>query len=173
MAVNCAVVPSGMLGIAGVTVIETSAAGVTVRVVDPLMVPAVAVIVVCPSDTLAACPMAGAVALTAAIPGVDEFHDTEVVTSRVLPSLYVAVAANCWLVPRAMEAFAGVTAMESMVAGVTVRLLEPLMDPELAVIVAFPTAVAMTSPVAETVAVAVGEEFHIAVLVRSCVLPSA
>lgn len=84
-----------MLGIAGVTVIETSAAGVTVRVVDPLMFPAVAVIVVCPSDTLAACPMAGAVALTVAIPGVDEFQDTEVVTSKVLPSLNVAVAANC------------------------------------------------------------------------------
>lgn len=72
-----------------------------------------------------------------------------------------------------MDAFAGVTAMESMVAGVTVRLLEPLMDPELAVMVAFPAAIAVTSPVAETVAVAVAEESQVAVLVRSCVLPSA
>jgi hypothetical protein len=72
-----------------------------------------------------------------------------------------------------MDAFAGVTAMESMVAGVTVRLLEPLMDPELAVIVTLPTAIAVTSPVAETVAVAVAEESQVAVLVRSCVLPSA
>lgn len=65
------------------------------------------------------------------------------------------------------------TAMESMVAGVTVRLLEPLTDPEDAVMVAFPTAVAVTSPVAETVAVVVVEEVQVAVLVRSCVLPSA
>lgn len=87
MAVNCAVVPSGMLGIAGVTVTETNAAGVTVRGVDPLTLPAVAVIVVCPSETLAASPMLGAVALTVATPGVAELHPTDVVTSRVLPSL--------------------------------------------------------------------------------------
>ncbi len=87
MAVNCAVVPSGMLGIAGVTVIETNAAGVTVRVVDPLMFPAVAVIIVCPSDTLAACPRFGSVALIVATPGVDELHEAEAVISKVLPSL--------------------------------------------------------------------------------------
>jgi len=43
-----------MLGIAGVTVMETSTAGVTVNVVDPAMLPEVAVIVVCPSETVAA-----------------------------------------------------------------------------------------------------------------------
>lgn len=76
-----------MLGIAGVTVIDISAAGVTVKPVEPLTVPAVAVIVVCPSETLAACPIFGVVALTVATPGADELHATEVVTSRVLPSL--------------------------------------------------------------------------------------
>lgn len=87
MAVNCAVVPSGILGIAGVTVIETKAAGVTVKAVDPLTVPAVAVIIVWPRETLAACPMFGAVALMVATPATDELHATEVVTSSVLPSL--------------------------------------------------------------------------------------
>lgn len=77
------------------------------------------------------------------------------------------MAANCCSVPSAMDAFAGVTAMDTMVAGVTVRLLDPLIEPELAVMVAFPTAVAVTSPVAETVAVAVEEELQVAVLVRS------
>ncbi len=72
-----------------------------------------------------------------------------------------------------MEAFAGVTAIESMVAGVTVRVLDPLMDPELALMVAFPTAVAVTNPVAETVAVVTAEELQVAVLVRSWELPSA
>ena len=87
MAVNCAVVPSGILGIAGVTVIETNAAGVTVKAVDPLTVPAVAVIIVWPRETLAACPMFGAVALIVATPATDELHATEAVTSSVLPSV--------------------------------------------------------------------------------------
>lgn len=82
------------------------------------------------------------------------------------------MAANCCFVPSAMDAFAGVTAMDTMVAGVTVRLLDPLIEPELALMVAVPTAVAVTSPVADTVAVVVDEELHVAVLVRSCVLPS-
>ena len=87
MAVNCAVVPSGILGMAGVTVIEAKAAGVTVKAVDPLTVPAVALIVVCPRETLAACPMLGAVALMVATLGTDELHATDIVTSSVLPSL--------------------------------------------------------------------------------------
>ena len=95
VAVNCAVAPSGILGTAGITVIDTSAAGVTVSVVDPLMVPDVAVMVVCPSETLAACPTLGAVVLIVATLGTDEVQATELVMSNVLPSLYVAVAANC------------------------------------------------------------------------------
>lgn len=67
--------------------IATSAAGVTVSVVDPLMVPAVAVIVVCPSETVAACPMFGGVELIVATPVTDELHATDAVTSKVLPSL--------------------------------------------------------------------------------------
>lgn len=82
------------------------------------------------------------------------------------------MAANCWFVPSAIDAFAGVTAMDTMLAGVTVRVLDPLIEPELALMVAVPTAVAVTSPVADTVAVVVDEELHVAVLVRSCVLPS-
>ena len=156
-----------MLGIAGVTVIDTNAAGVTVKVVEPLTLPAVAVIVVCPSETLAAWPVFGVVALMVATLGADEFHTTAVVMSSVLPSLYVAMAANCWFVPSAMDAFAGVTAIDTMVAGVTVRLLEPLTEPDVALMLAFPTATAVTRPLADTVAVATEEELHVAVLVRS------
>jgi hypothetical protein len=47
----------------------------------------VAVIVVCPSETLAACPTLGVVELIVAVPGADELHTTEVVMSNVLPSL--------------------------------------------------------------------------------------
>ena len=67
------------------------------------------------------------------------------------------VAANCWLVPAAMDGLAGVTVIEIN---------------EAAVMVALPAATAFTSPVLETVAVAAEEELQVAVLVRSCVLPS-
>jgi len=46
-----------MVGIAGVTVIDSNVAGVTVNTVEPLIAPLLAVIVVCPVDTLVACPI--------------------------------------------------------------------------------------------------------------------
>jgi hypothetical protein len=76
-----------MLGIAGVTVIETRAAGVTVSVLDPLMLPELAMIVVWPRDRLTAWPTLGAAPFTVATPVADEFQATEFVMSRVLPSL--------------------------------------------------------------------------------------
>ncbi len=51
MAVNFWVVPLAMLGLVGVIAMDTSVAGVTVRVVDPDMLPDVAVIVVDPVAT--------------------------------------------------------------------------------------------------------------------------
>jgi hypothetical protein len=66
-----------------------------------------------------------------------------------------------------MDAFAGVTAMDTIVAGVTVRLLEPLTEPDVALMLAFPTDTAVTTPLADTVAVVTEEELHATVLVRS------
>lgn len=66
-----------------------------------------------------------------------------------------------------MDAFPGVTAIETIVAGVTVRLLEPLTEPDVALMLAFPTATAVTRPLADTVAVAPEEELQVTVLVRS------
>jgi hypothetical protein len=56
VAVNCSLVPNGITGIAGVTAIETSTAGMMVSVVEPLIVPDVAVTVVLPNATLLAIP---------------------------------------------------------------------------------------------------------------------
>jgi len=56
VAVKASVVPSGIVGIAGVTAIETSTAGLTVSVVEPMIVPDVAVTVVLPRATLVATP---------------------------------------------------------------------------------------------------------------------
>ncbi|MBA7684674.1 hypothetical protein ES703_93080 [subsurface metagenome] len=64
VAVNCCVLPSGTVGLAGVTVMETSSAAVTVRVVEPLIPVAgsVAVIVVVPGARAVARPPVAIVA---------------------------------------------------------------------------------------------------------------
>ena len=56
MAANCAVVPSGIVGMAGVTAMETRTAGVMVRVVEPVIDPERAVTAVLPAVTLVAMP---------------------------------------------------------------------------------------------------------------------
>ena len=75
--------PSGIVGIAGVMAIVTNVAGFTVSVVVPEIDPKVAVTLVLPTATLAASPCAFIVAMA-------EFavlHETDVVTSNVLPSV--------------------------------------------------------------------------------------
>jgi hypothetical protein len=81
------------------------------------------------------------------------------------------VAVNCWVLPAATEALAGVTAREVNTAAVTVRVVEPLMVPDFAVIVAVPTATAEANPPLLTVAVDVADELQVAVLVRFWVVP--
>jgi hypothetical protein len=72
-----------MAGTAGVTLIESNVAGVTVKIVEPLMDPEAAVIVLCPVAALAACPVLPIVATA----GAELLQVTEPVMSRVLPSV--------------------------------------------------------------------------------------
>ena len=84
---NCCVLPRAIVGKAGLMVIEINVAGVTVKTVEPLIDPEVAVIVVCPVATLAACPMLGAVLLIVATTGAELLQVTDAVRLRVLPSV--------------------------------------------------------------------------------------
>ena len=86
MAVNCRVVPSTMLGLVGVTDMDTSVAGVTVSVVDPDMLPDVAVIVVEPAATDVAKPLEPAALLMVATPPANEPQVTVVVRFCVVLS---------------------------------------------------------------------------------------
>jgi hypothetical protein len=79
---------------------------------------------------------------------------------------------NCCVVPLEIEALPGVTAMETSVAVVTVKLAEPLMAPLVAVTVVEPVATPVARPLAETVATPVGDVVHVAVLERFCVVLS-
>src|ERR1017187_166833 len=73
--------------------------------------------------------------------------------------------------PRGNDKVAGVTFKATITAGVTLRLAVPVKDPEVALIVVIPTAVATAVPVEFTEATAM-DELHVAVCVRSCVVPS-
>jgi hypothetical protein len=82
------------------------------------------------------------------------------------------MALNCWFVPNAIEGFAGVTAIETRPALVTVRVVDPLTVPELAAIVVVPVPIPLASPAVEIVAIVREDELQVTVPVMSCVLPS-
>src|SRR5947199_10855308 len=78
---------------------------VTVRTVEPETDPEVALIVVEPVPTAVARPWLPVVLLMVATAVTDEAQVTEVVRSRVLPSLKVPVAVNCCVPPVTIEGF--------------------------------------------------------------------
>lgn len=168
LAVNLIDVPLEILGFAGLMVIETRCAVETVSPVEPLTDPKVALIVVLPVATLEARPCALMVAAAA----VEDVHVTVVVMSCVLLSLKVPVAVNCLVVPTAILEFAGVTAMETSDAAVTVSGAVPLTPPEDAVMVVVPVPVLLAKPVESMLATEVEDEDQVSG-VSSCVLPSS
>jgi hypothetical protein len=137
-------------------------------VAEAVIEPSVAVIVAVPTPA----PFASPPAATFATDVNDELQLAALVRSCVLPSLYVPVAENCWLVPSGIEALAGVMETEISIGAVTVTLAEALTLPEAALILAVPNNVAATSPAALTGATEGWDDVHVAEAVRSCVLPS-
>jgi hypothetical protein len=123
-----------ILELIGVTAIDASVAGFTVSVVDSMMLPAAAEIVVDPAANEAANPEA----LTVTKPVLDGFQATCVVRSCVVLSENVPMAVNCRLVPLAMLGLVGVIARDTSVALVTVSVVASEMFPEVAVMVVIP-----------------------------------
>ena len=121
VAVNCSNVPGAIVEFAGVTAIEASVAAVTCNVVAPLILPDAAVIVVLPAVLLLAKPALEMVAT----PTVDELQVAVLVKSFVEPSVYVPIAANCFVSPAATDGLVGVTVMRLRV-GVLGVLLDEL-----------------------------------------------
>jgi len=98
VAVNCWVLPTGTLAVAGVTAMEDNvAAAVTVRVAVPVLPLKAAVMVAEPAALAVARPLLATVAVVV----LDEVQVTCVVISRVVPSEYVPLAENCWVAPTA------------------------------------------------------------------------
>jgi hypothetical protein len=102
--------PIGIEAVNGVTTIELNVAAVTVKVAEPDLPPKSAVMTDVPMAMPAARPDA---LLTVATPVVPEIQLEDAVTSLDDPSVYVAVAINCWGAPIGIEAVAGVTSMDA------------------------------------------------------------
>jgi hypothetical protein len=73
---------------------------------------------------------------------------------------------NCSVLPFAIEGFAGVTAIDTSVAAVTVKVVDPVMPAETALIVLVPVATAFANPPALIVATVVVTELQVAPLVK-------
>ena len=134
-AVNCWVAPRGMVAVAGVTEIETITAGVTVITVLPLTEAEVAVMVVAPCPVPLARPCVPTALLIVAMLVDDELQTTDVLRSCVLPSLYVPVAVNCCVIPKAIDGVVGLTVIETSMGAWTVKIAVLLStEPNVAVI---------------------------------------
>src|SRR5947209_1454029 len=146
VAVNCWVCPTVRELLAGVTEIEAIVAEPTVRDALALTFPEAAVIVTWPAATVVASPAVGEELLIVAIAPFPVLQCTELVTSWVEESLNVAVALNCWVRPSATVLEAGVTAMDTIAAGVTVNKVEPLIEPTTAFTTELPCEIAVAKP---------------------------
>ncbi len=165
VAVNCCVPPAVTEGFTGVTVMDTSVAAVTVSVVLPEIAPLVADIVVPPAFNADAKPAA----LIVAVVVLDDVHVTLAVMFCVELSLYVPVAVNCCVLPAVTVGFAGVTAIDTSVAAVTVSVVLPEIAPLVALMVVPPAFSADAKPVALIVAVVVLDDAHVTLAVMFCV----
>ena len=161
--------PLGIEAVGGVTAIDTNVAAVTVRVAEPDLAPDVAVIAAVPTDWPVATPGDTMVA-TARVP---ELQVTVLLMSRLVPSVKVPVAMKRWVRPLGIEAVGGVTAIETNVAAVTVRVAEADWPSKLAVMTDVPMAAPAARPdVLLTVATPVVPEIQLEDAVTSRDVPS-
>src|SRR5438093_7333578 len=141
-----------MLAEAGLTVTDATGTRFTVTAAVPLCPSLVAVIVAAPAATPVTSPVEDTVA-TAGVP------DAQVTARPVstLPAASFRVVVSCTVAPTSMSAVAGLTVTDATETIATVTLAVPLCPSLVAVIVADPAATPVTSPAADTVAIAVFE----------------
>ena len=168
VAVNCWLIPTGMVGFAGVTEMDDRVAEFPVRVVLPEMLPEEAVMVVVP----VAKPVARPVLLIVATTGFKESQVTSGVISKLVPSEKAPVAVNCWVTPTGMLGFTGPTEIDDRVAEFPVRVVLPEIVPEEAVMVAVPVARTVARPVLLIVTTAGFEEAQVTSEVILKLVPS-
>jgi hypothetical protein len=147
-------------------------AAVTVTVAEPWMPLRVAVMEVLPIAKPVTSPLVPETLLTCATVLSPDVQLTCVVRFAVLPSLKVPVAVSCTVVPFAIEEVVGVTAIEDTVAAVTLTVVDPEIEPCVAVTSVLPIFTPVAKPLGLTVATVVTVATQPTELVRSFVLPS-
>src|SRR6184192_545787 len=159
VALSCTVWPAGTLADAGLTVTDATGTPLTVMLAVPLCPSLVAVIVTGPP---AATPLTSPLPFTLAIA---LLLDCQVTTRPVNGLLFASlgVAVSCTVLPTATPAVAGVTVTDATGTGVTVMAAVPFWPSLVAVIVAEPATLVVTSPLLLTVATVVLFEAHVTV----------
>jgi hypothetical protein len=168
VAVNCSVSPTGRLVLTGVTAIDLSTAAVTVRPVDPEIEPSVAEMVTGPGETAVANPVLLIVAHVVS----EEAQVTPLVKISVEPSENVPVAVNCSVSPMGRLVLTGVTAIDLSTAAVTVKPVDPEIEPSVAEMVTGPGETAVANPAVLIVAHVVSEDAQVTWFVKFSVDPS-
>src|SRR6266568_3210101 len=152
VAASCTVCPACTVADAGVTATDATGtgAGLTVIAAPPLLPSDTAVIVAEPAAT----PVTSPLAFTVATDGL--LLDQPITRpDSALPFASLGVAASCTVCPACSVADAGVTATDATGTIATATAAVPVLPSEVAVIVAEPTATAVTRPLAVTGATAV------------------
>jgi len=171
VAVNCSVVPLAIDGLGPLIVMDCSVAAViaSAKILE-VIPPWVAVMLLDPTAAAVSKPPDATVAA-----GEEEVQVTEPVRFCVVPSLNVPVAVSCSVVPLAIEEFGALIMMDCSVTTPAVTVSEkpleviPFWD---AVITLDPAPTPVPMPPALMLATARFEEFQVAELVKSCVVPS-
>src|SRR5436309_455316 len=148
-ALSCVVAPTKTFAVAGLTVTEATGTLDTVTAAVPLCPSLIAVIVAAPAATPVTSPVADTVA-TAGVP-VAQVTDRP---QRTLPAASLGVAVSCTVPPPYRLGAVGLTVTDATGTFATVTLAMPLCPSLVAVIVAPPAATPVTSPVADTLAIA-------------------
>src|SRR6266581_1060814 len=149
VAVSCTVPPTYRLGAVGLTVTDATGTFATVTLAVPLGPSLVAVIVAVPAATPVTSPVADTLAIA-------PFALAHVTTRPVstLPAASFGVALSSVVAPTKTFAVAGLTVTDATGTFATVTLAVPLCPSLVAVIVTAPAATPVTSPVADTLAIA-------------------
>ena len=162
VAISCWVAPFTIDGLEGDIAIEVRLVPEIAIVAEALTEPDVAVTVAVPFVIAFTTP----VLLNPTV--ADEAdHETLLVKFCVVPSLKVPVAINCLVLPMVKDGLDGVIDNEAKVAGSTVRFVDALRDPEVAVIIADPADKVEIRPVLLIVAMAAGDTVQTALPVTS------
>ena len=118
------------------------------------------------------CPVATPVLTIVAALRFEDTQVTESVITVVLPSARVPVASKGWVSPDVMEAVVGLTVMDCRLAIVTLTVVELLIVPDLAVMLAAPAETPVTNPPLLIIATEASDDVQVTELVMALVLES-